>query len=925
MTEALPPLFPKSDRPIAERLEVMRRIAPHLDRLCRRFEDDLPRLQNGEVEAILAEARAHFIAEAGDCRDETRMMAAVRGFRMRVNHAIAVTDFLDLASVDDHLRWLSETAECAVDTTARWLCRQHPDGEAVNDGWFILALGKLGSHELNYSSDIDLIIITLPTEGNGDDGGADYIRLTRRLVAILSQPTSDGIGWRVDLRLRPDPGATPVAIRLEAALSYYESIARTWERSAFIRSRVVAGNRKEGDAFLQSIAPFIWRRYLDYTVLEDMRVMLRREPRSNDCLGFNIKNGVGGIRSVEFFVHVQQLIAGGREPALRPGRTDDALTALAANGWIEADESERLITAYKTWRRLEHRLQMIGDAQTHQLPRSHEQMQAIAEFCFHPDSNAFRRALICLSDQVIDDTASLLERIGPSPRADDDLIGAWLQGDEVSREALIAQLEAIGYREPQNILPIGDGWMAGRIAATRSDRTRTIMARLLPKLLRLFGEQDNPDAAFSHFAQLLDGLPAGVQLLSLLESNTGLASTITSIFASAPTLAAQLARHPEVVDSLMYPAFWEPEHDWPALRQQLEADLDGGRDYEDQLNILRRFRREREFQIATQLLTRTITAAEAGTAFSKLAETVISAIIPPVARHMETRFGQLENGGIAVLALGRLGAMEMTMTSDLDLIFVYDCDPEATSKGPRPISAPQWYARFGQQLINALTAPTAEGRCYDVDMRLRPSGNAGPVAVHLEGFRRYHEDDAWLWEHMALLKARPVAGLRADALTGAITSVIESVLHRDRDPEAILAETARMRARVKAAFPASSALDLRYRDGGLMDLDFLIQMLQLMPAGGGIRAARSIEAIPHLSEAGLLTGDDADALEASARQLNALHQWLRLTGTKASDQGHLPKPIQDAFNLADMAALEALIETLTNTVKTTLEARLRHF
>ena len=922
-TDTLPALFPA---PGAEEdvLAAMRAHSPHLDRVCRLHADDLSGLKAGRAPEILEGARREFLAVLEGSRDEDRVSQAIRHYRMRTNHAVAVTDFLHLSGVEDHMEWLSATAEQVVDAVARWICRQSPLGEKANDRWFILALGKLGSHELNYSSDIDLVIITLPEQADEDEKeNAEFIRMTRRLVSLLGKPTQDGIGWRVDLRLRPDPGATPIAIRLDAALMYYESMARTWERSAFIRSRVVGGNSGEGNEFLRSLEPFIWRRSLDFTALEDMRVMLRREHRGPDLLGFNVKNGLGGIRSIEFFAHVQQLIAGGREPALRVRRTDDALAALAAGGWISADQARRLTAAYKEWRRLEHRLQMVGDTQTHQLPKSEEAMGDMAALCSHPDTESFRRAVHALGDQVVEDTMELMERIGSSPEDAADPLLEWIQGRGQHPDKAIEALRELGFRHPENVIPVCEGWMAGRIRALSSERTQAIIARILPRLLRQFSEHENPDALFSQFAQLLDALPTGAQMLSLLEGNTGLAATIIAVFANVPKQAATLIRYPEVLDSMMYNAFWEVEHDWDARRSQLEEALERGRDHEDRLNILRRVCREWEFQTATHMLTRSITAEKAGRQFTLIAETAIRCIIPHVAEHMEDSYGTMGVGGIAVLALGRLGAGSMTVESDLDLIFVYDAPADSESKGPKPVGANVWYPKFGQQLINALTASTSEGRCYEVDMRLRPSGNAGPVAVQADGFRQYQEEKAWLWEHMALIKARVVGGLRHESLVPGIETAIEAALGKPRDASHVRSGVVEIREKVASSHPPQSAFDLRHLEGGLMDLDFLTQMLQLLPeAAGARRIGQAWHALPQLATRGLLPPDQADSLARAGAMLNAMHQWLRLTDADPEQAGNLPRPIQDEFNVDTPAKFEALVKSQTDTVKAALESEL---
>ncbi|MGC6484988.1 MAG: bifunctional [glutamine synthetase] adenylyltransferase/[glutamine synthetase]-adenylyl-L-tyrosine phosphorylase [Candidatus Puniceispirillales bacterium] len=901
------------------------RISAHIDRLCRDYGSDLEMILNGKAGTIITAAEKDLTAHLEKLSQDDEIKAAVRRFRMRVNHAVVITDLLGLETTETHLDWLSRAARAAVDGVARWLTTEN-SRSGLESGWFILAMGKLGADELNYSSDIDLIIITLP---EAEDNHQDYIRLTRRLTNILSQPTADGIGWRVDLRLRPDPGATPIAINRDAAISYYESLARTWERAAFIRATPVAGNIEEGHAFLNEIKPFLWRRYLDFTVLEDMRVMLRREKRPPDLLGFNIKNGEGGIRSIEFFTHVQQLIAAGRETGLRQRQTRDALAALAAANWIADDDSKALAEAYLHWRRLEHRLQMIGDAQTHQMPKSEEQIETLARFCGHDDTATFRQAIIALSDEVSRRTASLMARIGGS--SDDNIISGWLERQDEDTETLIEHLAALGYRNADSMVPVMQGWIAGRIPATRSERSRQVMIRLLPKLLSQFAESDQPDTSFNQFSRLMDALPSGLQLLSLLDSNTDLARTITGVIASAPEVGEEMARHPILVDSLVYGEFWQPVTDWQAREERLARALDDAPDYEEQLNILRRSSREWKFQIALHLLTGTIDSPAAGLAYTRIAEILIRVIIPHVETHLAERYGRVDDGGLVVLGLGRLGAEAMTARSDLDLIFIYDADAASVSDGKRSLAASVWYARLGQQLINALTAHTGEGRCYSVDMRLRPSGNAGPVAVHIDGFEKYQHQEAWLWEHMALIKARPIGGVRHAGLETRVRSIISSVIRQPRDTKTILREVATMRDKIRKHFPASGSLDLRHRDGGLMDVDFLIQALQLMPEAAALPLCHNpLEAIPHLQEAGLLEKTVAAEISRSAEQLNALQQWVRLTtpedrnmpNDEAEQSRASLKPLQEHFGIASTAELTGFVDALARPVAEALNSLL---
>jgi len=901
-------------------------IAPYLHRLNQRYSDDLAQILNGEGEAIFAESETLFHQHLMQTSRDEEAMAAIRRFRGRINHLVAMADVFETASLPEQISWLSRCASIAIEGVARWLCGPGPEGDAMHQGWFILGMGKLGAAELNFSSDIDLIVITLPSDD--ENVNSAYVRKTRRLTSLLSTPTADGIGWRVDLRLRPDPGATPIAIPVGAAISYYESLARTWERAAFIRARPVAGNLAAGAEFLRSIQPFIWRRHLDYTVLEDMRVMLRRDRRDDHLLGFNIKTGIGGIRGIEFFVHVHQLITGGREPSLRIQQTTAALKKLGDGNWIAPEEADRLSEAYYIWRRLEHRLQMIGDAQTHQLPKSHEAMRAIAAFCGHEDTAEFRRAVIDLSDQVVADTAPLIRAIGENAQEEHDRFRDWLHGNTEARDDAESLLVSLGYKDPASLFPVCEGWMAGRVPATRSDQSREKLRRILPKLIRRFGETEDPDAGFSGFALLVAALPAGLQLFSLLESNDALATTLGTIVTSTPVLRDQLIRHPMVVDRLMYEDFWDPRMNWDALKAALDDALDQARDYEDSLDILRRFQRDWTFQVAAQLLHQVIDPVTAGLHFSIIADTCIKAVLPVVHRQMIARYGDMEGSSLAVLALGRLGAEEMTMLSDLDLICIYDCAENATSTGPKSLSGSQWFTRFVQQMINALTAPTAEGRCYNVDMRLRPSGNAGPVAVHISSFRKYQLEEAWLWEHLALLKARVICGIGDASLSARVEATIVESLRKPREAEDIVASVADMRQRIRKSMPAQSAHDLRHRDGGLLDLDFLTQMLQLMPEARHIRYSRSARtAIPELALQGLLSAEQAGLLSAAAERLTALHQWMRLVlpegRAKQSAETSLPEAFTTLTGHRDYAALHREIDDICQRISTLLNAWLK--
>lgn len=899
-------IFPPSSSDDSSSLGMVEKTSPHLSRVFRLHADDLGAIKDGGFESITASAKAELLQNFAATKDDVAMMAAIRHYRSRINHLVAATDFLNLAGIDQHLEWLSHAAEVATSATADKLAGD----EATQSNWFILALGKLGAGELNYSSDIDLIVITLHGEADYDSA-KKYVQLTRQLTGLMSKPTKDGLGWRVDLRLRPDPGATPVAIQRDAAMSYYESLARTWERAAFIRARPIAGNLTAAQEFLDDLRPFIWRRYLDYTVLDDLNVMLRREPRPPRLLGYNIKNGIGGIRSIEFFVHAQQLIAGGREAELRVASTKHALAKLAENDWITSEAADSLIADYAIWRRLEHRLQMVNDAQTHQLPKSEEAFTDFVRFCGHDDANHFRNLLTQLSDDVIAHTKNVLGRLKDSHKGQ-SLITADL---EASHE----RLEALGFTAPQTITSTCESWLAGRIPATRSSRAKDLMDKLLPRLLKQFADHENPDAVFAAFAQLVENLPAGLQLFSLMDSHDDITQMIVAIVSSAPTLSDQISRHPILADALLYRSFWRAEDDWPSREAELKTRLAGLANYEDQLTALRQQCREWQFRTSALLLQGSISGRRAGQDYTAIADATLRCALPVVERQINRRYGRIAEGGIAIYALGRCGAEEMTLTSDLDLLFVFDAPEDSVSDGKRALTSASYFTRFGQELINALSSPTSEGRCYEVDMRLRPSGNKGPVAVHIDGYERYQTDDAWTWEHMALIKTRYVGGINTDTIQERMQSLIPAVVKGSHNIDKLTEDIKKMRERLTKAQPPRSPHDLRNRDGGIMDIELICQMLQLHPKAQSLPIIRQSEqAIIALKDIGLLTKQEANGLLKAEEYYTELFQWMRLTGLRPTPaetpDTPLPPSVQKRFNLKSFGDLDLAIDHIAKPV-----------
>jgi glutamate-ammonia-ligase adenylyltransferase len=822
--------------------------------------------------------------------DRGGIASQMRIARRRAALLVAVADIAGVWTLEQVTGALSDFAEAALGLAVRHLLAaaarageialaDHDDCER-GCGLIVLGMGKLGARELNYSSDIDLILLfdrdIVRYIGKSSDQQF-FARLARDLVKLIEERTAQGYVFRTDLRLRPDPASTPPAVAVDAALGYYESTGQNWERAALIKARPVAGDRAAGAAFLAALRPFLWRKHLDFAAIQDIHSIKRqinahRGGRTIAIAGHNIKLGRGGIREIEFFVQTQQLIWGGRLPELRVAPTCEALRALARLGRLQSAVAEELIVAYGFLRRVEHRLQMVDDAQTHTLPADDAGLRRIAVFLGFATEGDFaaelRRTLLLVEKHY----AELFEE-APSLS---DLGNLVFTGFEDDPETL-ATLARLGFAEPGAVAAAVRGWHHGRYRATRSQRAREILTELAPGLLKAFGATANPDAAFQHFDRFLGKLPAGVQFFSLLHSNPALLALLAEIMGGAPRLAEQLARHPILLDSVLSDDFFGPLPQAEALAAELARLIQRARDYSEILDLARRWTNDRKFQIGVNLLRGLIDGDTAGAAFADLADAVIAGLLPEVAREFARQHGAVPGGEFAVIGLGKLGGREMTVTSDLDLILVYDAPEKIEgSDGIRPLPVATYYARLSQRLINALTAMTGEGLLYEVDMRLRPSGSSGPIASSFAAFRRYHDELAWTWEHMALTRARPGAG--SAALRERVMALTGEVLHRKRDADRLVVDVAEMRERIAAQHPNPSFWDIKHRPGGLIDAEFIAQYLMLRWAAEGreIVRANTSAAFAALADAGCIDLGTAQDLIAALRLWRRVQSILKL-------------------------------------------------
>jgi [glutamine synthetase] adenylyltransferase / [glutamine synthetase]-adenylyl-L-tyrosine phosphorylase len=888
----------------------------------------LTRLVEEGPDPLFAEIAAGIEKTENLGEDTAAVMRRLRVAKRRVALLAALAELAGVWSLEQQTAALSRFSEAALGAALRHLLREaahkglislpNADQPEHDSGLFVLGIGKLGGHELNYSSDIDLIILYDPASVRASTRigvQSFFVRLTRELVRILEAYTGDGYLFRTDLRLRPDPASTPLAMSVPAALAYYESVGQNWERAALIKARPVAGDRAAAGRFLRELQPFIWRKNLDFAAIQDIHSIKRQinAHRGGGKIaveGHDIKTGRGGIREIEFFAQTQQLIWGGRLQELRVGPTCEALRRLAGAGRIDPATAARLIDDYRFLRRLEHRLQMVDDAQTHALPADRAGIERIADFLGYPETEAFVADLCAHLASVERHYAELFEQ-APTLAGPGNLVFTGADDDPET----LRTLSQLGFAEPAIVSALVRSWHHGRLRATRSQRAREILTELIPELLRIFGATPHPDAALRRFDNFLSHLPAGVQLFSLFHANPGLLALVAEVMAGAPRLAEHLAQYPALLDSVLTQGFFAPLPDLPGLAAELDQVLAGVRDFEDTLDRLRRWAGERRFQVGVQLLRRALDGAQAGAALADIAQTALAALLPRVEAEFARRHGRVPGGSFAVIGMGRLGSREMTLASDLDLILIYDApiydapSGSGTSDGPQPLPAPAYFARLSQRLISAITAPTAEGRLYDVDMRLRPSGEAGPIASHFDGFARYQSESAWTWEHMALTRARPVAG---DAgLCRRISETVATVLRSPRDPEKLVINVAAMRRRIAEENPRPSPWDLRNRPGGLIDLEFIVQYLMLRYAASSPQILRRVttEAIAALGAAGLLPPQAQHELGEAATLFRNVQAVLTLLGDGSPSTAVLAEPEAAALaacvGAVDFARLDA--------------------
>lgn len=862
---------------------------------------------------------------------EAEMMEILRIAKRRAALLCAVADlsgeWQDLVVT----RALSDFARATLRAAFDFILLQNHNGGKIelsdinspqtDCGLVVLALGKFGADELNYSSDIDLIVFHEDRPGMkllSDDPITLLNRMAKQLIKIMQERTGDGYVFRTDLRLRPDPASTPLVIPVEAALNYYEGQGQNWERAAMIKASPVAGDIASADAFLEELTPFIWRKYLDFAAIQDVHSIKRQIHAHKGhgeikVLGHNIKLGRGGIREIEFFAQTQQLIAGGRNPDLREKQTIRALEALAGMGWIEASTTDDLTRAYWFLRNLEHRLQMIDDAQTHILPEDKKDFKQLAALCGYRDDTKFSRAIEAVFRRVEQHYAGLFETAPELSSVGGNLVFTGGSDDPGTVETL----KNMGFRQPVEIIKTVRNWHVAKLPALQASAAREMLTELVPDLLKAFSAASDPDSVLYTFDRFISGLPAGIQLFAILKSNPKLNELLVRILIGAPALAEQISRKPHVFDSMLEPQY---EGDIPSrasLKETLSASLSRAHSYEMKLDAARRFFMEVRFQISCRFFASSLDHYETAVALSNLAEVLISQMLETVQDEFASIHGHVPGAQTCILAMGRLGSRELTAGSDLDLIFLYDFDSSIIqSDGEKPLDPTLYYVRLIKRFITAMSAPTAEGSLYQLDFRLRPSGNAGPLATQVDGFLKYQQEEAWIWEAQSLTRARAVAGDRE--LMERVENSIPEILALRAGEADLKAEIFKMRMLIEKEKGTDLVWDMKNGKGGLLDIEFVAQWLVLACGKAEAPPIGTSAILETLGSIILEPDEQVHLLTAFKTQCRILHLQRVCIGEFQGDE-KIPdgfKPVLcSALELPDIASCESLLQDQKKTTR----------
>ena len=867
-------------------LERARANSPFLARLIEQRPAVAALLQDGDAEAALALAR-----EEGEARAD--ISEGLRIERGGVALAVAIADLAGAWNLTRVTRTLSDFADRACTQAVAAAITVRTPG-ATPQGFAIIALGKHGGRELNYSSDIDPIFLydreTLPTR-DGEEPAKAAVRIGRRIVELLQEQTAHGYVFRVDLRLRPTPEISPIALPIAGAISHYESSAMAWEQAAFIRARAAAGDIALGERFLEAIRPFIWRRSLDFGQIRNidtMRRSIRDHYAGGQAIGpgYDLKRGRGGIRECEFFVQAQQLIHGGRDEGLRGADTRTSLAALRDAGHVPAEDAETIAGAYEVLRTAEHRLQMLHDRQTHEIPRQAEERDAAARLHGLADGDAligWVKPPALRVDAIYSAFADWEEAETPTLPLDDD--------------RLDASLRAFGFDDPAGPGRLVRRWRSGKLRAIRSEKGREGFEAVLPALLTAVAAAPDPARALARLDSMFERLPSAINFFDLLMARPALIALLGDLLSYTPVLADQLTRRADLIDRLVEPDARTLPGSIEEIAEALQPPQAG--DYERFLDRVRADVGEMRFLLGAQLIEGKVDPLAVAGGYARLAEAATQVLAGRAIAEFESAHGRVPGGELVILAVGRLGGRALTHSSDLDLIFLFTGSYESRSDGERQLGATDYFNRLSQRVIAALSVPTAIGALYEVDTRLRPSGAQGPPCVSLASFETYQREKAWTWEHMALTRARAIYG--HDEARTAVGAILSAVL-RDQTATDLAAEVRGMRGQIAAHKPPSGPLDVKRLPGGLIDAEFVIHFLQLTHKCG-------LHPELDLAAEALVEGGHLEPAFAEARRF--LTRLLILVRLVSPDCAEPPVPVRGLIAQSlELAGWDAVMATL---------------
>lgn len=926
-----------ADESLSHFLQSVFELSPYLRDLANKHPETVAQCHAEGFDAALQACLGEFDDAGYHAQDEASLSTSLRIVKRKAALICGLADLGGWWSWRQVSQAISDTADHAVQATVRHLLHHahesgklklpDPDNPDIGSGYFVLAMGKHGAGELNFSSDIDLIVLFEPFAEavvDPDESVKLFVRLTRSLVRILQERTADGYVFRTDLRLRPDPGSMPLAIPVPIAMNYYESRGQNWERAALIKARIVAGDMAAGAQFLGDLSPFIWRRYLDYAAIADVhsikrQIQTHRGYNEVAVPGHNVKLGRGGIREIEFFVQTQQLIAGGRNPVLRERRTLEMLELLVEHSWIDAPVAKDLASSYAFLRDVEHRLQIVADEQIHTLPEDKDDLKRIAHLCGLKPKE-FAKRLVAHLEQVEAHYAALF---ASGDQLSTEFGNLSFTGDD-DDPGTIESLQSMGFENPERAIKIIKGWHYGRHPVVQSATAREQLTALTPALLKTFVVTEQADETLWAFDTFLQGLPSGVQLFSVLQANAKLLDLLTLVLSAAPRLAKIITRRPHVFDGVLEPGFFDIKPSDEHWKAALDRSLDQARDYEDGLDRVRIFAAEQRFLIGIRLISGAATPAEAGVMFSQLAETLLVAMAKWVERVFVEEHGRVPGANYAIVAMGNLGTHELTAGSDLDVMLIYEYPQDNDeSDGRRPLHASQYYGRFTQRLIAAMNAPTAQGVVYELDFRLRPHGAAGPLATSLMALQRHYKEEAWTWEKLALTRARVLG--EPSAFSDKVAEVIRESISLNCDVPTMAKDILEMRALMDKERPAKSIWDVKLAKGGLIDIEFLTQAEILFSR---VERGRTIgETLQELAAAEL-QNDNVTLHDTHANYLGVI-QVLRLCLDGETHPQEGPRAMIDLLlrqlDLPDLKSAEAFLKDSQRAVRLVFEERLKDY